>query len=288
MLRRRFQVSSLFLRQPHPFRRRKIASAPRRLRTGALHAFVVGLAVLLLPAIGTAQTPPEHTPFHALAFYTTKGEQDHIDFALDALRFYGDLAKKDNFSLASTTDWNDMSADKLKDVQLVIWLNDFPHTHEQRKIFEDYMAHGGAWLGFHVAAYNDDSTNWPWFVDFLGGAVFFGNNWPPLPAKLLVDDRTHAVTKNVPATFNAPANEWYIWKPSPRLNKDVKVLLTLDPQNYPIGLKDTISGGDCPVVWTNTRFHMLYINMGHGDKIFTSPTQNNLFENAVLWLGAHK
>jgi hypothetical protein len=25
--------------------------------------------------------------------------------------------------------------------------------------------------------------------------------------------------------------------------------------------------------------------MGHGDKIFTSATQNQLFRNAVLWLG---
>jgi type 1 glutamine amidotransferase len=204
------------------------------------------------------------------------------------VRFYGDLTKKGNFYLASTTNWNDMSADKLENIQLVIWLNDFPHTPEQRKAFEDYMTHGGAWLGFHVAAYNDESTHWPWFVDFLGGAVFFGNNWPPLPAKLLVDDRAHALTRNLPATFTAPANEWYIWKPSPRLSKDVKVLLTLDPQNYPIGLKDTVTGGDCPVVWTNTRFHMIYINMGHGDKIFTSAIQNKLLEDAILWLGTHR
>jgi type 1 glutamine amidotransferase len=287
MLRRRFQVPFSCFRSPAPQRGRSIA-AIRRKTTGTLYAFAVALTILFLPAIAAAQQPPEHTPFHALAFYTTKGEQDHIDFALQALRFYGDLAKKNNFSLASTTDWNDMSTDKLKDIQLVIWLNDFPHKPEQRKVFEDYMAHGGAWLGFHVAAYNDDSTNWPWFVDFLGGSVFFGNNWPPLPAKLIVDDRAHPITQNLPATFNAPANEWYIWKPSPRLNKDVKVLLTLDPQNYPIGLKDTITGGDCPVVWTNTRFHMLYLNMGHGDKIFTDATQNKLLENAIVWLGTNK
>ncbi len=260
----------------------------RRKSTGAFYTFIVGLAVVFFPAICAAQQPPEHAPFHTLAFYTTKGEQDHIDFALQALHFYGDLAKKDNFSLASTTDWNDLSADKLKDIQLVIWLNDFPHTPEQRKAFEDYVTHGGAWLGFHVAAYNDDSTHWPWFADFLGGSIFFGNNWPPLPAKLVVDDHTHVVTQNLPATFTAPANEWYIWKPSPRLSRNVKVLLTLDPQNYPIGLKDTITGGDCPVVWTNTRFHMLYINMGHGDKIFTSAIQNKLFESAALWLGTHR
>jgi type 1 glutamine amidotransferase len=263
-------------------------SAIRQKKASTLYAFVVGLAVVIFPSASAGQHPSEHAPFHALAFYTTQGEQDHIDFALQAVRFYGDLAKKDNFSFASTTDWNDMSADKLKNIQLVIWLNDFPHTPEQRKAFEDYMTHGGAWLGFHVAAYNDDSTHWPWFVDFLGGAVFFGNNWPPLPAKLVVDDHTHAVTQGLPGTFTAPANEWYIWKPSPRLSKDVKILLTLDPQNYPIGLKDTITGGDCPVVWTNTRFHMIYVNMGHGDKIFTSAVQNKLFEDAILWLGIHK
>ena len=83
----------------------------------------------------------------------------------------------------------------------------------------------------------------------------------------------------------SPANEWYIWMPSPRLNKHVKILLTLDPKNYPIGLKDTITAGDLPVVWTNTAYRMLYMNMGHGDKIFTSPDQNKLFEDAILWLG---
>jgi len=83
----------------------------------------------------------------------------------------------------------------------------------------------------------------------------------------------------------SPANEWYTWKPSPRLNKDVKVLLTLSPANYPLGFKDVITAGDLPVVWTNTRYRMVYINMGHGDRIFSSDVQNRLFENAILWAG---
>jgi type 1 glutamine amidotransferase len=226
---------------------------------------------------------PKSVP-HVLAVYTDKGEQDHIDFANDARKFFVDLGKRKNFTFKSTTDWDGVTPERLKGVQVLVWLNDFPHTPSQRKIFEEYMAKGGAWLGFHVAAYNDESTGWPWFVDFLGGTVFFGNNWPPLPAKLVVDDRAHAVTQGLPATVNAPANEWYIWKPSARLNKDVHVLLTLAPENYPIGLKDTITGGDCPVVWTNTRWRMLYVNMGHGDKIFESAEQNRLFANAVGWL----
>lgn len=82
------------------------------------------------------------------------------------------------------------------------------------------MEMGGAWLGFHAAGYNDKDTNWPWFVDSLGGAVFHINSGPPLPAKLVVDDRAHPVTMNLPVAYVSPVNEWYVWKPSPRLNPD--------------------------------------------------------------------
>ena len=239
---------------------------------------------LLTAAFGKAQD----ANFRVMAFYTDQGEPDHIDFAKQALAFYSDLAKKKHFSFVATTHWAELNAGKLAGVQLVVWVNDFPKTPDQRAAFEKYMKSGGGWLGFHVSAYNDAETRWPWFLELLGGSVFYGNEWPPLPAKLLVEDRTHPVTRRLGATLEAPANEWYIWKPNPRLSKEVKVLLTLSPENYPIGLKDTISGGDLPVVWTNTKYRMLYVNMGHGDKIFTSAAQNKLFEDALLWLGRGK
>jgi len=224
--------------------------------------------------------------FKVLALYSTTVEKDHVLFAQQAMKFFSARAKSQGFDFATTSNWDDLNEITLKDVRVVMWLDDFPHNAAQRAAFENYMNHGGGWLGFHIAAYNDEGTHWPWFVDFLGGAVFYGNNWPPLPALLDVDDRTSPVTKRLPAQFTSPANEWYIWRPSPRLNRNVKVLITLDPSNYPLGLKDTIKGGDLPVVWTNTRYHMIYMNMGHGDKIFESAEQNHLFEDALAWLGA--
>lgn len=218
-------------------------------------------------------------------FYSDKTEPDHVDFAKDALKFLSRRAASEQFTLETTTRWDDLNDERLKKYQLVIWLNESPSNAEQRRAFELYMQNGGAWLGFHAAAYNDKDSNWPWFVDFLGGAVFETNSWPPLPAHLVIDDGAHPVMANIPSTFQSPANEWYIWNPSPRLNKDVRVLATLDPSNYPIGLKDVLTSGDLPVVWTNTKYKMLYMNMGHGDKIFTSPTQNQLIDNAVNWLG---
>jgi hypothetical protein len=239
------------------------------------------VAFLLLQPIGARG---QQTSFHVLALYSTTVEPDHVTFSDQALKFYAAAASKDHFEFKSSTNWDDLNTATLSKYQVVLWLNDFPHTAVQRTAFEQYMEHGGAWLGFHVAAYNDQDTHWPWFVTFLGGAVFYGNNWPPLPAKLTIDDATSPVTRRLPAAYLAPANEWYIWRPDPRANKDVKVLLTLDPANYPLGFKDIIRGGDLPVVWTNTKYKMVYMNMGHGE-VFASATQNLLFEDAMLWLG---
>jgi uncharacterized protein len=218
-----------------------------------------------------------------IAFYAANVEPDHSRFAQDALKFFAARAQKDNFTFIPTTDWNDSNDANLADYAVVIWLNDEPHTPQQEQAFQRYMTNGGAWLGFHAVGYTEKKTTWPWYQTFLGG-IWDNNSWPPIPAELLVNDRTHPVTRNLPPSFESPANEWYTWDPNPALNKDVKVLLTLAPSNFPIGLKDVITSGNVPVVWTNTQYKMLYINMGHGDKIFTSPIQNRLIENALLWL----
>jgi YVTN family beta-propeller protein len=246
------------------------------------------LSLVLVGAIGAQTSSPKlglKPQFKVIAFYSPNAEPDHVEFAEGALKFFSALAAGTNFTFDSTTDWANMNDPYLKKYQVVIWLNESPSGAEQRLAFQRYIEGGGAWLGFHAAGYNDKDTNWPWFVDFLGGAVFHINSWPPLPARLVVDDRTHPATANLPDAFMAPANEWYVWKPSPRLNKDVRVLVTFDPANYPLGLKDVLTGGDLPVAWTNTKYKMIYMNMGHGDKIFTDATQNKLFEDAILSLG---
>jgi type 1 glutamine amidotransferase len=222
--------------------------------------------------------------FHVLAFYSTTVEQDHVEFAMQAIPFYQAMAAKDDFEFKTTKNWNDMNAEVLSHYQVVMWLDDRPSTPAQRLAFQNYMEHGGGWLGFHIAGYMSGRKEWPWFADFIG-TVFSGNNWPPLPAKIDVDDPDHPVTKGFPVSYTSPANEWYSWNPDPRLSSGIKVLMTLDPSNYPIGFKNTRTHGDIPVTRTNTKYRMLYTNMGHGNKIFDSKLQNSFFENALLWLG---
>ena len=242
-----------------------------------------GIALALLASSAALGQQGRPAPARVLAFWSANVEGDHVEFAREAVEFYR-RAAAGRYLFESTTNWDDLNAKRLDGVGVVLWLNDSPHSESQRAAFQGYMEKGGGWIGFHGAAYNDRSTRWPWFVQFLGGAVFYGNNWPPLPAWLKVEDPAHPVTRHLPQRFQSPDNEWYSWQPSPRDDHDVKVLLTLEPSNLPLGLKDTIAGGDVPVAWTNTKYRMIYFNMGHGDKILTDPRQNRMFEDALLWL----
>jgi type 1 glutamine amidotransferase len=222
--------------------------------------------------------------FKALIYYSDNVEKAHQDFARQGVEFFKRLNIGNGFVLDTGKDFSAYPYEKLKEYDVVIMLNAMPSSEEQRKTFEKYMENGGGWMGFHAAAYNDKNTRWPWLVDFLGGGVFYCNNWPPQPVKLTIDNPFHPVTKNLPESFIAPESEWYMWNPCPRKNPDVEVLLSLSPDNYPLGIKDIITFGDFPVVWTNKKYRMIYLNMGHGDDEFTDATQKLLFVNAFRWI----
>jgi uncharacterized protein len=242
--------------------------------------------IAILFMVSGRQSSAQFPRFKVLAFYSTHVEKDHVKFAFEAIKFFGDLTAGNGFVFDTTSNMNDLLRPDLKDYSVVMMLNDFPHGEAQRDAFRRYMDGGGGWFGFHVAAYNDKSTKWPWLLDFLGGGVFFRNNWPAMPARLVVDVADHPVTKGLPSSFISPINEWYQWKPSPRERKNIKVLVTLSEENYPLGLKDIIPDGDLPVVWTNTDYRMIYVNMGHGSGIFGDATQNMLIIDCFRWVVA--
>ena len=222
--------------------------------------------------------------FKALIYYTQHAEEAHVQFAEQATTFFKKLNYGDGFVLDITTDFSKYPYEKLKEYNVIIMLNTSHNPKAERDAFEQYMENRGGWVGFHAAAYNDKNTHWPWFVKFLGGGVFYCNNWPPQPVLVEVDNEEHPVTKNLPASFVAPASEWYQWTPSPRQNKDVEVLLSLSPKNYPLGIKDVVNFGDFPIVWSNKNYRMIYLNMGHGDEEFIDGTQNLLLVNAFRWV----
>lgn len=222
--------------------------------------------------------------FKALLYYSDQAEEAHVDFARDAIKFFQRLTWGEGFILDITKSLKDYEYDSLKEYNTIIAVNISPGDKEERELFQKYIEEGGGWLGFHAAAYNDINTHWPWFNDFLGCGTFYCNNWPPQCALVEFDTEDSQVTKNLPKQYVAPESEWYQWNPSPRQNPDVEILVSLSPKNYPFGIKDIIYSGDFPVVWSNKKFRMVYLNFGHGDRCFSDATQNLLTLNAFRYV----
>jgi uncharacterized protein len=247
--------------------------------------------------------------FKVIAFYTGKNDAAHVSFVHEANRWFARMAGKYNFSYDSTNNWDNMNAKFLSRYQVVVFLDTRPDSVYQREAFRKYIENGGSWMGFHFSAFaltpSAYPQNWDWYhKQFLGSGQYVSNTWAPTTAVLRVEDRKHPATKDLPATFIASPNEWYRWEYDLRKNPDIKILISIDSTSFPLGtgpkLHEIWHSGYYPVVWTNTKYKMLYINMGHNiiDYVnktnkelsftFDNDTQNKLIIDGLLWLGKGK
>lgn len=266
-------------------------------------AFLLAVLFLGLRFSGSAQDVPE---FKVLAFYTAKNDRAHISFVHEANRWFSSLSAQYHFQYDSTNDWNRLNDTVLSRYQVVLFLDTRPEAADQRKAFQKYMEGGGAWMGFHFSAFTlTPSTypqNWDWYHEqFLGTGEYASNTWRPTSAVLKVEDSSHPVTKGLPRTFASAPNEWYRWTNDLRKNPDIKILLSIDTSSFPLGTGpkpyEIWHSGYYPVTWTNTKYRMVYFNMGHNDIDYEHGTNKELsftFDNelegrliidALLWLG---
>jgi hypothetical protein len=244
--------------------------------------------------------------FKVIAFYTGKSDLAHISFVHEANRWFPTMAAKHHFSYEATDDWGKLNASFLAGYRVVLFLDTRPEDPAQRAAFRDYMEHGGAWLGFHFAAFaltpSAFPQNWDWYHDqFLGSGQYVSNTWRPTSAVLRVVTPGHPATRGLPATFASAPNEWYRWEKDLRTNPSIQILLAIDAASFPLGTgpkpHEIWHEGYYPVAWTNRNYRMIYVNMGHNDmdyehrtnrelsSTFASEAQSKFILQALLWLG---
>lgn len=247
---------------------RKLANFPFR-----LVIFLVILATQISPAQKLKR------PFAAIAFFTAKNDAAHISFVKEANTWFAEKAQKYRFVYDTTSNWNNLNADILKDYKVVIFFDTRPEKPEQRAAFEKYMKNGGAWMGFHFSAFALNNSqfpqNWDWYhKEFLGSEEYKSNTWRP----------TSAILKNekgfIKSKFKSAPNEWYRWTGNLRKNKDIEVLLSIHPKSFPLGTghkpPEIWHEGDYPVAWRNKNYKMVYFNMGHNEMDYESGTNETL------------
>ena len=264
------------------------------------------LIVLILNFSLVAMSADVSPKFKVIAFYTGKQDLAHISFVHEANRWLPVAARHNGFSYDATNDWSNLNSNFLSQYQVVVFLDTRPDDPAQRAAFQQYMEHGGAWLGFHFAAFaltpSDYPQNWNWYHnDFLGSGEYVSNTWRPTAATLRVEAPTHPALRHLPPTFLSAPNEWYRWSHDLRTNADIQILLSIDPVSFPLGTGpkpyEIWHSGYYPVAWTNTKYRMIYFNMGHNDldyehhtnaelsHTFANPTQAQLIVDSLLWLG---
>lgn len=214
--------------------------------------------------------------FKVLAFHKNGGgDQAHESFVAEANAWFETQAEKEHFLYRSTDDWTLLNDAYLEDFDVVIFLDTRTEDAAQRAAFERYMEHGGAWIGFHFAAFalgeagsggSAVEQDWDWYHDtFLGSGEYTDNTWQPTAETIRVETHDHPATEHLPDTFLSAPCEWYSWEHDLRKNPDITVLASLDASTFPVGDNpgEIWYGGDYPVVWANNNYRMLYFNMGH-------------------------
>ncbi|MFE2520160.1 RICIN domain-containing protein [Streptomyces mirabilis] len=272
------------------------------IRSGSTRA-ALRILLLLAALLGLAVPPAAHastaaTPFKVLALYSGTYDAAHIDFDKEANVWFPQQAAANGFTYTASTNWDLLANGGVNAYQVVLFLDDLPQTSAQRAGFEAYMRGGGGFMGFHVSAFTTDAASWSWYHNtFLGSGNFVSNTWGPTSVTLKVEDRTHAATKNLPATFTSSVSEWYSWSNDLRQNPNIRILASIDPSSFPVGTDPNQSwySGYYPILWTNTQYKMLYANFGHNamnystntrlSSTFASATQNQFLLDGLKWLG---
>src|ERR1700716_1027578 len=142
--------------------------------------------VLLLLTLALAGTTPAFgrsvaatTPqFKVLGLYSGTFDAAHISFEKEANVWFPQVAAANNFSYTATTNWDMLNNLTASQFQVVMFLDDAPHSAAQQTGFQHYMQNGGAWFGFHVTAFNTDPSTWDWYYNqLLGTGAFVSNTW---------------------------------------------------------------------------------------------------------------
>ena len=290
----------------HKFVHETPTMAQHRMTAGK-HDTRIWLLTLLLVLATSFASAQGREPMHILAFFSNYPDSAHVYFLRDANRWFSEQAKIMGFTYDSTRNWDRMNIRSLDSFSVVLFLDSRPDKPAQREAFQRWMEKGGAWMGFHFAAFaltpSDFNQDWDWYHNtFIGAGQYVSNTWRPTTAVLRNEKPKHPATKGLPATFPSAPNEWYRWERDLRLNKDIRILLSIDSSSFPLGTgpkpQEIWHAGYYPVAWTNRRYRMIYMNMGHDDidydrhvslsSTFSSPDQNRFILDALYWLGRRR
>lgn len=216
--------------------------------------------VLLLISLISCSNKRSSTPRVLVFSKTADFHHSSIPAGIKAIQALG---AKNGFDVDTTTDDNKFAEDSLKKYAALIFLSTTGNilSGNQENALERYIQAGGGFVGIHAAT--DAEYDWGWYGRMIG--AYFVSHPAQQEANLIINDKNHPATDSLPATWRRK-DEWYNFK---YVNKDVKVLISIDEKSYTGG----INGDSHPMSW----FHefdggrVFYTELGHTDESYSDP-----------------
>lgn len=184
------------------------------------------------------------------------------------------------------------NAEQLARFDAVVWHNTSGSVLDeaQQEALVAYLEGGGGFVGLHGTG-GDPSYDWQWYVDELIGAQFIGHTMGPQfqDGTLVVEDRTHPATRNLPASFTHN-EEWYSFDRNVRDRDEFHVLVSVDESSYTpelhlLWMDEDLRMGDHPMVWTRCigKGRIFFSALGHQADAYSSEEGAALLDGAVSW-----
>lgn len=228
-------------------------------------------ALLLLATVGAMA----QTAVKILVVYSAS-DGGHSPMSVAGKPVLEKMGTAGGFTVDFTSDRTVLNDANLAKYPVLVLLNAFPFdlTGPQQQAIQKFVEAGNGWVGIHATGCAQAS--WPWFVKLLGDVTWV-THANLRDGTLLFEDRTHPVTKNMPASITLK-EEWYQFSKSPRPN--VRVLAKAGPT----GNSAYDNGGDHPMVWCSTAFpKAVYISPGHDPSDWVNPSYVTLVHDAIAF-----
>ena len=212
-----------------------------------------------------------------------------------AEKVLSDLASQNGAPFTSTKDGTKITAENLKNFDLVIFYTQGDLTKPTSKDgappvgpkgeadLVEWVKNGGRLMGFHSASdtfHTPPSGEVTPYLKMLGAE--FSGHGPQFEGTVKVVDPMHPTMANIPKDWKL-LEEWYMFK---NFNKDtVHVLALLDPGPARAKVKD-YNIPDYPIIWCGKfgNGKVYFSALGHRDEIWQDPIFQSSIVDAGTWL----
>jgi type 1 glutamine amidotransferase len=224
---------------------------------------MLGLAISILISSYTGHPRPARFAKQPSVLIFCKTNGYHHASITTGIAAITKLGQENGFAVDTTADSTWFREKTLKKYKALIFLSPTGKVFgpEEEKALQDYIHHGGGFVGVHAAA--DCEYNWQWYGDLVGG--YFKSHPKQQEAKFIIVDKNNPATQGLPDPWTH-FDELYNYK---YYAPDIKVLINIDESSYTGGE----NGANHHMAWYHDfeGGRSFYTALGHTDAAWSDP-----------------